>query len=201
MYKKIIVAIFALTMVLLYGCCDSSSAAEVGAYFETGMVNGETRVIPTDTPYGDVDYDFTTIGIQIETNPLSEDGVFSYRLQAGYERGYVEGMINFDAITLVNTLSFGKNISGNTRLWAGPQIELSRYNSETDETVFGVRVPVSGYMLGVGPAVGVNIKEKDGPTVTTTLGFRHHSSFNNTEDVGDIEGDLTRYFVSLGIMF
>ncbi|NNK85132.1 MAG: hypothetical protein HKO91_06230, partial [Desulfobacterales bacterium] len=77
-----------LLTVLLFA--SNSFAAGFGFYFDYGSGSGEAEYDISGADEFDIDTDFFGGGIQFETNPLTKNKVFSYRLQVGYEAREIE---------------------------------------------------------------------------------------------------------------
>jgi hypothetical protein len=73
----------------------------------------------------------------METSPLTQNKLFSYRRQLGLEARDIEEEDGFAmelaGLVLNNTFAFGGNIADNIRLWGGPQVLFGFYAGETEE--------------------------------------------------------------------
>jgi hypothetical protein len=207
MMKTSIFICAALLTVLLFA--NNSFAAGYGFYVDYGSGSGEAEFDVSGADDFDIDTDFYGIGFQLETSPLTNNKVFSYRLQVGYESREIEddydGKFELDGLVINNTFAFGKNTSERIRIWGGPQVLIGFYEGETDEDLLGDEISFSGAGFGLGAAGGINFGLGSGKTIlTTTIGVRVFGFAGETEwydEDEDLEGSTTEFFLSVGLLF
>lgn len=203
---SLIVYILISTVLLLAG---NSFAIGLGAYFDLGAGSGEAEYDYSGSDKFDIDTKFWGLGFQLETNPLTKNKVFSYRLQVGYERRDIEDddntTLELDGFVVNNTFAFGGNTSERVRIWGGPQVLVGFYDGETDKDYLGDEISFSGAGFGLGAAGGVNFGLGSGKTVlTTTLGVRVFGFAGESEwydEKEDLDGGTTEFFISVGMLF
>ncbi len=207
MKKMIEMIVVGLAVVGIWS--SSASATALGGYLELGSGSGQLDYGFTGSQEFDVDTGFFGGGFTLETDPVTLDKLFSYRLQVGLEgRGLVDNndvALTLGGIAITNTFAFGKNISERFRIWGGPQVFLGFYDGETDEDVMGDRIDVSVGAFGVGIAVGGNYAIGNGKTImTVTTGVRRLGFAGSAEHLDqseDITGNTNEFFLSLGVMY
>ena len=202
------VIIFTLILTVLF-LASNSFAIGFGFYFDLGTGSGEAEYDISGSDEFDVDTDFFGLGFQLETNPLTKNKVFSYRLQVGYERRDIEDdenvTLELNGLVINNTFAFGGNTSERVRIWGGPQVLVGFYDGETDKNYFGDEISFSGAGVGLGVAGGFNFGLGSGKTVlTTTLGVRGFGFAGESEwhdEKEDLDGGTGEIFFSVGILF
>jgi len=206
--RKASVIICTLVLAVLI-FASNSFAAGFGFYFDYGRGSGEAEFDDSGADEFDIDTDFFGVGIQFETNPLTKNKVFSYRLQVGYEARDIEDdenmTLELDGLVINNTFAFGGNTSERVRIWGGPQVLVGFYDGETDKDLLGDELSFSGDGVGLGVAGGANFGVGSGKTIlTTTIGVRTLCFIGDTEwyDEDDqLNGYTTEFFFSVGILF
>ena len=203
---SIIVYISVLTILLF---ASTSFAIGLGMYIDLGGGSGEAEYDFQGADEFDIDTNFFGIGFQLETNPLSAKKVFSYRFQAGFEAREFEDDDNMTmelgGLVINNTFAFGGNPSEKIRLWGGPQILIGFYAGETDKEYLGDEISFAGAAVGLGIAGGANFGVGSGNTILTTtigvraIGFSGESEWYNENE--DLDGNVTEFFLSIGIFF
>lgn len=204
--KSVIIYTLVLTVLFL---ASNSFAIGLGFYFDLGTGSGEAEYDISGSDEFDIDTDFFGLGFQLETNPLTKNKVFSYRLQVGYERRDIEDdentTLELDGFVINNTFAFGGNTSERVRIWGGPQVLVGFYDGETDKDYLGDEISFSGAGFGLGAAGGVNFGLGSGKTVlTTTLGVRVFGFAGESEwydEKEDLDGGTTEFFISVGMLF
>jgi hypothetical protein len=203
---SVIVCALALTVVFL---ASNSFAIGLGLYADLGTGSGEAEYDVSGADEFDIDTDFFGLGFQLETNPLTQNKVYSYRLQVGYERRDIEDddniTLELNGLVINNTFAFGKNTSERVRIWLGPQVLVGFYDGETDKNYFGDEISFSGAGFGLGAAGGLNFGLGSKKTVlTTTLGARIFGFAGESEwydEKEDLDGSTAEVFFSVGILF
>jgi len=207
MRKASVIAYVLVLTVLLFA--TNAFAAQFGMYVDLGTGSGEAEY---DSP-GSVEFDIDSgsfgVGFQLETNPLTANKVFSYRLQVGYEAWNIEDdqnvTLELGGVVANNTFAFGGNTSDKVRLWGGPQVLVGFYTGETDKEYNGDEISFTGAAFGIGLAGGANFGLGSGKTIlTTTIGVRRLGFAGETEwynDTDDLSGATTEIFFSVGILF
>lgn len=204
--KSVIIYTLVLTVLFL---ASNSFAIGLGFYFDLGTGSGEAEYDISGSDEFDIDTDFFGLGFQLETNPLTKNKVFSYRLQVGYERRDIEDdentTLELDGFVINNTFAFGGNTSERVRIWGGPQVLVGFYDGETDKDYLGDEISFSGAGFGLGAAGGVNFGLGSGKTVlTTTLGLRVFGFAGESEwydEKEDLDGSTAEFFISVGMLF
>ena len=204
--KSVIIYTLVLTVLFL---TSNSFAIGLGFYFDLGTGSGEAEYDISGSDEFDIDTDFFGLGFQLETNPLTKNKVFSYRLQVGYERRDIEDdentTLELDGFVINNTFAFGGNTSERVRIWGGPQVLVGFYDGETDKNYLGDEISFSGAGFGLGAAGGVNFGLGSGKTVlTTTLGLRVFGFAGESEwydEKEDLDGSTAEFFISVGMLF
>lgn len=204
--KSVIIYTLVLTVLFL---ASNSFAIGLGFYFDLGTGSGEAEYDISGSDEFDIDTDFFGLGFQLETNPLTKNKVFSYRLQVGYERRDIEDdentTLELDGFVINNTFAFGGNTSERVRIWGGPQVLVGFYDGETDKNYLGDEISFSGAGFGLGAAGGVNFGLGSGKTVlTTTLGVRVFGFAGESEwydEKEDLDGSTAEFFISVGMLF
>lgn len=204
--KSVIIYTLVLTVLFL---ASNSFAIGLGFYFDLGTGSGEAEYDISGSDEFDIDTDFFGLGFQLETNPLTKNKVFSYRLQVGYERRDIEDdentTLELDGFVINNTFAFGGNTSERVRIWGGPQVLVGFYDGETDKNYLGDEISFSGAGFGLGAAGGVNFGLGSGKTVlTTTLGLRVFGFAGESEwydEKEDLDGSTAEFFISVGMLF
>jgi len=203
-------SIFICTLVLTVLLFASNSfAVGFGFYFDYGSGSGEAEFDTSGADEFDIDTDFFGLGIQLETNPLTKNKVFSYRLQVGYESRDIEDddnvTIELDGLVITNTFAFGGNTSERVRLWGGPQVLVGFYDGETDKDFAGDELSYEPFAFGLGVAAGANFGVGSGKTIlTTTIGMRTLGFSGDTEwydEDEQLDGYTTEFFFSVGFLF
>jgi hypothetical protein len=207
MRKASVIICLTVLSVLLFA--SNSLAGGFGLYLDLGTGSGEAEYDFSGADEFDIDTDFYGVGIQYETNPLTANKVFSYRLQVGYESRDIEDDTNvtleLDGLVVNNTFAFGGNTSNNIRFWAGPQILVGFYDGETDKDLLGDEISFKGAAFGLGVAGGANFGVGSGKTIVTTtigariLGFSGDSEWYDEEET--LDGSTEEVFLSVGILF
>lgn len=203
---SVIVYILVLAVLLLAG---NSFAIGLGIYTNFGAGSGEAEYDFSGSDEFDIDTDFWGIGFQLETNPLTKNKVFSYRLQVGYERRDIEDdentTLELNGLVVNNTFAFGGNVSERVRIWGGPQVLVGFYDGETDKEYLGDEISFSGAGFGLGGAGGINFGLGGGKTVlTTTIGLRVFGFAGESkwyDEKEDLDGGTTEFFFAVGILF
>ena len=196
-----------LLTVLLFA--SNSFAIGLGLYVDLGTGSGEAEYDVSGADDFDIDTDFFGLGFQLETNPLTKNKAFSYRLQVGYERRDIEDdentTLELNGFVINNTFAFGGNTSERVRIWGGPQVLIGFYDGETDDDLLGDEISFKGVGVGLGGAGGVNFGLGSGKTILTTtvgvrvFGFAGESEWYDEEE--DLEGSTTEFFFSVGLLF
>lgn len=203
---SVIICTLVLTVLLF---ANNSFAIGLGGYIDLGSGDGEAEFDVDGADEFDIDTGFFGLGFQLETNPLTKNKLFSYRLQVGFESREIdtEGDPKFELGGLVvnNTFAFGGNVSEKIRFWGGPQVLVGFYSGETDKSYGGDKYSFIGAGFGLGLAGGANFGLGYGNTVlTTTIGVRTFGFSGNVEwqdDDETLNGSATEYFFSVGILF
>jgi hypothetical protein len=206
--RKISVIICTLVLIVLL-FASNSFAIGLGLYIDLGTGSGEAEYDTSGADDFDIDTDFFGLGFQLETNPLTKNKVFSYRLQVGYESRDIEDdenmTLELDGLVINNTFAFGGNTSERVRIWGGPQVLVGFYDGETDEDLLGDEISFSGAGFGLGAAGGINFGLGSGKTIlTTTIGVRVFAFAGESEwydEEEDLDGSTTEFFFSVGILF
>lgn len=195
-----------LCVLLLTG---NSFAIGLGAYVDLGGGSGEAEYDFEDAEEFDINTGFLGLGFQLETSPLAEKKVFSYRFQAGIESRNIEDeddvTLELGGIVINNTFAFGKNVSEKIRLWGGPQILIGGYSGETDKEFEGDEISFSGIAVGIGVAGGANFGLGNGKTILTTtvglrsLGISGQAEWSDEEE--GLNGSATEFYFTVGVLF
>ena len=156
----------------------------------------------------DVDSDYVNFSFVYDSNPYAEIGNVAYRLSIGLENHNYEDDFNVTmetgALVFDNTFAFTVSKSGNANFWLGPQIRVGIMSGETDVTFFGDPVELSGLMLGLGVALGTNIKTSETMGVSLSAGLRRTALGGETSS-GPFEDDFTgrasEGFMNLALLF
>ena len=204
--RSVIIGTLILSVCLFAG---NALAVDFGFYFDLGKGSGEAEYDVAYSEKFDLDSDFFGAGFQFETSPITPHKVFSYRFQAGLESRDMKDedgtTLELGGIVINNTFAFGGNTSERIRLWGGPQILVGFYNGETDKKLEGDKIEFTGAAFGLGLAGGANFGLGSGNTIlTTTIGLRGLGFAGNAEWYNEdekLEGNLTEFFISVGMLF
>ena len=184
-------------------------AVDFGMYVEFGGGSGEAEYDIAGTDAFDIDTNFFGIGFQFETGALSENGVFSYRFQAGFETRDIDDenddTLALGGLVINNTFAFGGNVCERVRLWGGPQILIGFYSGETEDEYLGDEISFTGAGFGLGLAGGANFGFGSGNTIlTTTVGLRGFGFAGTVEwydEEETMDGNATEIYFSIGLLF
>ncbi len=203
--------IFTIVMLgMLVGSYSSNAMAlNLGGYLELGTGSGDFEY---DEPYSEefnIDSSFAGLGFMLETSPITPSKVFSYRLQVGFDSRDLEDdqgvALETVGVLVSNSFTFGGNVAGNIRLWAGPQVLLGYYNGESDVAFDGEKIDITLATFGLGLAGGVNINVSNGKVIIpVTLAFRRMGYAGETEwyvENTDISGYTNDISLTVGVMF
>ena len=201
--------LFCMLMVISVFLPSGVFAASFGIYADYGSGSGEADVDTIGPNDFDIDTNLVGLGFQMETDPMTQNRVFSYRCQAGLESRDLEDKdgVTFElaGVMLNNTFAFGSNVSDNVRIWVGPQVLIGLYAGETDEAYLGDDISFAGVLFGLGIAAGANFAlGNDAPIITTTVGIRSFGMAGATEwydDDDDMTANGSEIVASVGIMF
>ena len=108
------------------------------------------------------------------------------------------------ALVFDNTFAFTLTKNDKATFWLGPQIRVGFIGGETDQKVLGEALEASGFMFGLGVAVGTNIKTSDNVGIGLSAGLRS-VGIAGTEEWGGWEDDfeigLGEAFVNACVLF
>lgn len=153
---------------------------------------------------------------------VSEDKLFNYRLNLGYNRLIQSHEIKMHQLTWVNTFGFGILRTELIRLWLGPQLGMGyefvvyRAESQRDRQRLREGWPIMRphkfniVSIHLGLALGANFNFDHGISLAVEGGFKGGTHIideliGNGEDISDHRLKLVDFFyegyVSFGIMF
>ena len=156
----------------------------------------------------DVDSSHANISFVYDSNPYAQNSNFAYRLNIGLESRELEDefgdTLDTGALVFDNTFSFTLTKNDKATFWLGPQIRVGFIGGETDQKELGEALEASGFMFGLGVAIGTNIKTSDNVGIGLSAGLRS-IGIAGTEERGGWEDDfeigLGELFVNACVLF
>jgi len=157
---------------------------------------------------GDVDTSHANISFVYDSNPYAQHSNFAYRLNIGLESRELEGeygvTMDTGALVFDNTFAFTLTKNDKATFWLGPQVRVGFIGGETDQKELGEALEASGFMFGLGVAIGTNIKTSDNVGIGLSAGLRS-IGIAGTEEWGGWEDDfeigLGELFVNACVLF
>lgn len=202
-------ALLALICVVAWG--GSARAVGLGGYLEFGGGSGEFEYPDTNLGEFDVDAGYFGLGFVFDTNP-GEEGIFAYRLNAGFEGLNLEDDSNdtleLGGLVFDNTFGFALVRTPVVKLWVGPQLRLAFYSGETDNSDNDpAHTDADLAAFGIGVAMGANIYPNPNGrfAICPTLGYRRVSYAGTAEFPDGTDEDLEGYtdvlFLNVSFLF
>lgn len=197
-------------IVLLVACLfmmPISSFAAIGIGVELGSGSG-THKSNDFFDEGDVDTSHGNISFVYDSNPYAQNSNFAYRLNIGLEGRDLEGeggtTLETGALIFDNTFAFTLTKNDKATFWLGPQVRVGFIGGESDQKILGEPLETSGFMFGLGVAVGTNIRTSDNVGIGLSAGIRSvgiagTEEWNGYED--DFEIGLGEAFVNACVLF
>jgi len=156
----------------------------------------------------DVDSSHANISFVYDSNPYAQNSNFAYRLNIGLESRELEDefgdTLDTGALVFDNTFSFTLTKNDKATFWLGPQVRVGFIGGETDQKELGEALEASGFMFGLGVAIGTNIKTSDNVGIGLSAGLRS-IGIAGTEEWGGWEDDfeigLGELFVNACVLF
>lgn len=156
----------------------------------------------------DVDSSHANISFVYDSNPYAQHSNFAYRLNIGLESRELEDeygdTLDTGALVFDNTFAFTLTKNDKATFWLGPQVRVGFIGGETEQKVLGEALEASGFMFGLGVAVGTNIKTSDNVGIGLSAGLRS-IGIAGTEEWGgwedDFEAGVGEAFVNACVLF
>jgi len=192
---------FVALVLLLYCLTGQALAMGIGGYIEGASGDGEFEY--EFSSKFDVDAEAGGFGFVMDSN-LNGNGVFSYRLNLGFERLDLEDKfgdtLELGGLVSSHTFGFALINKSGFRWWAGPQLRAGIFTGELDSD------PLTDYDLvsfGVGGVTGVNIVSGH-LCISPSLGIITTGYAGETDSINsneDFEGATTTIFVNIAVLF